>query len=231
MFMPIRPFRCYRKPEARPYTQNKYIRGVPGSKIVTYDMGGRIEKFPVKATMFTKESGQIRHNALEASRVMANRYLMKETGKNGYHLKILTFPHHILRENAMATGAGADRYQTGMRGSFGRPVGYAARVKEDQAIMTVLVYTNKESIAREALRRAKMKLPIPCYSTIEYVEVDESRLGKIAELERLDEEREARRAAEIAAAEEAAAALAAEEAEEAEEGVEVPSTEAGEAEA
>ncbi|MBU7005049.1 MAG: 50S ribosomal protein L16 [Theionarchaea archaeon] len=213
--MPIRPFRCYRKPDARPYTQYKYIRGVPGSKIVTYEMGARIEKFPVKATMYSAESGQIRHNSLEASRVMANRYLMKETGKNGYHLKILTFPHHILRENAMATGAGADRYQTGMRGSFGRPVGYAARVKEDQALMTVWVYANKEGIAREALRRAKMKLPIPCYSTIEYLKIDESRLEAIANLERLDEEREARRAAEVAAAEEAAGEVE-------EEGIEAP---------
>jgi large subunit ribosomal protein L10e len=227
MFMPIRPFRCYRKPDARPYTQYKYIRGVPGSKIVTYEMGARIEKFPIKATMFSSESGQIRHNALEASRVMANRYLMKEAGKNGYHLKILTFPHHILRENAMATGAGADRYQTGMRGSFGRPVGYAARIKENQALMTVWVYANKESIAREALRRAKMKLPVPCYSTIEYLKVDESRLDEIAELERLDEEREARRAAEVAAAEEAAAA----EVEEEGEGVEAPSAETEEVEA
>ena len=220
--MPVRPFRCYRKLECRPYTQHKYIRGVPGSKIVTYEMGARIEKFPVKATMFSAESGQIRHNALEASRVMANRYLMKVAGKNGYHLKILPFPHHILRENAMATGAGADRYQTGMRGSFGRPVGYAARIRENQALMTVWVYADREEIAKEALRRAKMKLPVPCYSTIEHVQIDESRLDEIAELERIEGEREARRAAEIAAEEEAAAeeagaeAAPAEEAEEAE---------------
>ena len=205
IFMPIRPFRCYRKQDNRPYTRSKYIRGVPGSKIVTYEMGGRIEKFPVKATLYSMENGQIRHNSLEASRIMANRYLMKVTGKYGYHLRINTFPHHILRENAMATGAGADRYQTGMRGSFGRPVGYAARIKEDQALITVWVFAKREKVAKEALRRAKMKLPIPCFSRIEHVEIDESRLDEIAELERLEEEREARRAAEEAAAEAAAA--------------------------
>jgi large subunit ribosomal protein L10e len=116
--MPVRPFRCYRRLENRPYTQAKYMRGVPGSKIVTYDMGARVEKFPIKATMESTESGQIRHDALEASRVMANRYLMKEMGKNGFHLKIRVFPHHVLRENAMATGAGADR-----AGRWGTPRG------------------------------------------------------------------------------------------------------------
>ncbi len=206
--MPLRPFRCYRSLDNRPYTQSKYVRGVPGSKIVTFDMGGRTEKFPVKMTLHASESGQIRHNSLEAARVMANRYLMKATGKNGYHIKILIYPHHILRENAMATGAGADRYQTGMRGSFGRPVGYAARVSKGQAIASVWVFAKREDIAKEALRRAKMKLPLPCYTGLEYFKVDESKLARIAELERLESEREARRAAEEAAAAAAEAAEA-----------------------
>jgi len=203
ILMPLRPFRCYRRLESRPYTRNEYMRGVPGSKIVTYDMGGRIEKFPVKATMYAKEPGQIRHNALEAARVMANRYLMKVAGRYGYHLRIWVFPHHVLRENAMATGAGADRYQTGMRGSFGRPVGYAARVAQDQPVMSVWVYGEREDVAKEALRRAKMKLPIPCRTGLEYLEVDESKLAEIAELERMEDEREAKKAAEQAAEEEA----------------------------
>jgi large subunit ribosomal protein L10e len=206
--MPLRPFRCYRKLENRPYPQNRFVRGVPGSKIVTYDMGGRTGKFPVKANLLAKESGQIRHNALEAARVMANRYLMKEFGKNGYHLRIVTYPHHVLRENAMATGAGADRYQTGMRGSFGRPVGYAARVGQDQPVISVWVYADKESQAKEALRRAKMKLPIPCHMNFEYFSVDETTLQEIAVLERIDDEKEARREAERAAIEAAEAAAA-----------------------
>ncbi len=201
ILMPIRPFRCYRRLENRPYAHHRYIRGVPGSKIVTYDMGARVEKFPVKVTLYASEKGQIRHNALEASRVMANRYLMKEVGKNGFHIKIQIYPHHVMRENAMATGAGADRYQTGMRGSFGRPVGFAARVRSDQPIISVWVLADREDIAKEALRRAKMKLPMPCYSKIEYFEVEEAKLREIAELERIEDEREARRAAEQAAAE------------------------------
>ncbi len=199
--MPLRPFRCYRRLDARPYTQLKYIRGVPGSKIVIFDMGAHIEKFPVVVTLYSDEPGQIRHNALEAARVMANRYLMKRLGKNGYHLKIRVYPHHVLRENAMATGAGADRYQTGMRGAFGRPVGFAARVRAGQAIATAWVPEGQEEVAREALRRAKMKLPMPCSLGIEYVQVDEAKLREIEELERREREKEARRTAQVAQAE------------------------------
>ncbi len=213
ILMPMRPFRCYRRLEPRPYARRDFVKGVPGSKIVTFDMGGRIEKFPVKVTLYAAEGVQIRHNALEASRVMANRYLLKALGKYDYHLKVQTVPHHILRENAMATGAGADRYQTGMRESFGRPIGYAARVKRGQPIMTVWVYSGREKEAREALRRAKMKLPMKCRMGVEYVQVDTSRLARIAELERLESEREARRAAEEAAKAEAAAKMAVEAAE------------------
>ncbi len=206
--MPLRPFRCYRRLESRPYVENRFVRGVPGSKIVTFDMGGRTKKFPIKVTLYAKEAGQIRHNSLEAARVMANRHLMKLFGKNGYHIRIRVYPHHVLRENAMATGAGADRYQTGMRASFGRPVGFAARVDLDQPIMSVWVFANRESDAKEALRRARMKLPIPCYSTVEYFSVDEQELREIAELERIEGEKEARKAAEEAAAAAAAAAAA-----------------------
>ncbi len=217
MFMPLRPFRCYRRLECRPYARPDFVTGVPGSKIVTFDMGARIEKFPVKMTLYANEPVQIRHNSLEASRVMANRYLMKQVGKNDFHLKVRVHPFHVLRENAMATGAGADRYQTGMRGSFGRPVGYAARVRAGQPLMTVWVYDKKEQVAREALRRAKMKLPCRCHTKLQYVEVDTSRLQRIAELERLESEREARKAAEEAAREAAAASATSAEAEGAEE--------------
>jgi hypothetical protein len=102
-------------------------------------------------------------------------------------------------------------------------VGYAARVKEGQPLMSVWVYGEQESIAKEALRRAKMKLPVPTRTYLEYFEVDESRLVEIAELERLEDEREARRAAQVAE-EEAAAAPA-----EGEEGAEEAAAEEEEA--
>ena len=59
-------------------------------------------------------------------------------GRN-YHLQIRIYPHHVLRENKMLTGAGADRMQTGMQRAFGKAIGSAAQVKIGQAIFTVQV--------------------------------------------------------------------------------------------
>ena len=74
-----------------------------------------------------------------------------------------------MRENPLATGAGADRYQTGMKKAFGKPIGRTARIKANQKIMTV--YTDEANIvtAKEALYRAKMKLPNKCLILVEKV--------------------------------------------------------------
>ena len=62
----------------------------------------------------------------------------------------------------MATGAGADRVQDGMRQAFGKPVSNVALVKANQKVLTIK--TNKKNFkdAKEALRRAAMKFPVPC---------------------------------------------------------------------
>ena len=85
----------------------------------------------------------------------------------GYHLKIRVYPHHIVRENPMATGAGADRVQDGMRKAFGKPVSSVAIAKANQKVLTI--DTNKRNFkdAKEALRRAAMKFPVPCRIVVE----------------------------------------------------------------
>jgi large subunit ribosomal protein L10e len=85
----------------------------------------------------------------------------------GYHLKIRVYPHQIVRENPMATGAGADRVQNGMRKSFGKSISSEAIVKKNQKILTI--DTTKKNIldAKEALRRASMKLPVGCRIVVE----------------------------------------------------------------
>lgn len=113
------------------------------------------------------EPCQIRHIALEAARIAANRYLMKSTGRLNFRLKLRVYPHQVLRENKMATGAGADRVQDGMRGAFGKPVGTAARVASDQKVFTVFVDPPNFLKAKEALRRASMKVPPPCRIVID----------------------------------------------------------------
>ena len=59
----------------------------------------------------------------------------------------------------MAAGAGADRVSSGMRESFGKPIGKAARVKKGQLIMSVSVPEAKIDVAKEALRKANAKIP------------------------------------------------------------------------
>jgi large subunit ribosomal protein L10e len=118
-------------------------------------------------TLRVVEQCQIRHIALEAARISANRFLAKMIGNTGYHLKIRVFPHNVLRENKIATGAGADRISEGMRAAFGKPIGTAARVHSGQKIMTLETTQNHFATAKLALKRAAIKLPSPCYIEIE----------------------------------------------------------------
>ena len=103
----------------RAYSRKDYIRKTPNSRIVQYDMGNLTEEFPVSVSLAVKKPVKISHNALEAARIASNRIMTRNAGRLGYHLKIRTYPHNIVRINPMATGAGADRVQSGMRNAFG----------------------------------------------------------------------------------------------------------------
>ncbi len=157
----------YRESRSQAYTRRKYMGGVPLSRIAQFDMGNTKGQFPVKISLVAKENCQIRHVALESARIAANRHMMKKAGSLGFHLKILLFPHIVLRENKQATGAGADRVSQGMRQSFGKAVGTAARVKHDQRILTIRTSKAFFQNAKRALHRASMKLPTPCYIVID----------------------------------------------------------------
>ena len=162
----LRPFRCYRRIK-RAYTRKSkykakgFIKAVPTSKIVKYNYGNTKKEFPIKMNLLSKQRMQIRHNAIESARVMVVRKLNKVLGRN-YHFQIRIYPHHILRENKMITGAGADRMQTGMQHAFGKAMGLAAQVKIKQPIFTV--HAEKEAIPhiRAALKACTFKLPCRC---------------------------------------------------------------------
>jgi large subunit ribosomal protein L10e len=166
--MGLRPGRCYHHLKKKPYTRISvhrprisYVKGVPASKIHQFEVGKK-GKYPLKFFLETSCDVQIRSNALEAARVVATKYLTKNLGDNEFFLKILVYPFHVLRENSMATGAGADRYSEGMRHSFGKPIGQAARVREGQRILVVEGPENSMEIVKEALSRAIKKLPGKC---------------------------------------------------------------------
>ncbi|MHC1569514.1 MAG: 50S ribosomal protein L16 [Candidatus Syntropharchaeales archaeon] len=158
--MARKPGHMYRKVAGPAYTRREYMGGIPGSKVVHYDMGNLKEEFPVSISIIAKESCQIRHSAIESARITANKYL-NELGRLNYHFKIRIHPHHVLRENKQATGAGADRVSQGMRCAFGKAVSTAARVKRGQKLMTVEIEPKNFLQAKESLRKAGNKLPTP----------------------------------------------------------------------
>lgn len=167
--MPLRPGRCYRHFGTPPYTRLEYIKRVPPIHIPKFDLGNVKGNFPITVELIAEENGQIRANAIEAARVISHKYLAKRLGQMQYHLKICIYPHHVLRENKMMAVAGADRLQDGMRLAFGTPIGRAARVKEGQRLMLVRVNPEGINVAKEALRKAASKFPIPARIIVKHM--------------------------------------------------------------
>ena len=170
----LRKAGAYSKKYARPYTRvskrkaKSFIKTVPQSKIVKFNAGNRKEfnagKYDTKIRMVSTERVQVRDNALEASRQYVTRSL--ETQIPGqFYLEIKVYPHHLLRENKMLTGAGSDRMQTGMQRSFGKTIGRAAMIKPGKEIFVIYTSGDKQiRISKEVLGAIKAKLP--CKSKI-----------------------------------------------------------------
>ncbi len=167
--MALRKACAYSKKHARPYTRkskskkNSYIKTIPDSQIVKFRMGDlkgyENKKYPIILNIVSKEKIQIRDNAIEAVRQFMNRFLQEKLGKE-FYFEVKIYPHHILRENKMLTGAGADRMQTGMALSFGKAIGRAAFVKQGQTVFVVGIQTPKQEIeARKLIKSVKARLP------------------------------------------------------------------------
>lgn len=157
-----RPAKCYRYLNKKAYIKSRFARTCPESKIAIHDLGNRkapVELFPARVNLISREREHLSSEALEAARIACNKYLMKTIGKDNYHLRICPQPINILRINKMLSCAGADRLQTGMRNSFGKAYGRAARVFVGQHIIDIRTKEGYVAEAREALRRAKNKFP------------------------------------------------------------------------
>ncbi len=160
----------YREISKPPYTRREYITGIPGSKIAQHEMGNRhreADDYPVQISLEIEEECQLRHGSLESARLSANRHLIKELGEGNYRMTLRKFPHHVIRENKQATGAGADRVSDGMRQSFGKPVGTAARIDARDRLFTIYCEVEQADAAKEAFRRAYNKLSPPCRVVVE----------------------------------------------------------------
>lgn len=171
--MALRPGRTVRKikPAWTRVSQRKprksYVVGVPFPKVNTFEMGTKGKDFNTELHLQVENSVQIRENALESARIVANKHLEKNLGKEGFFMKLLLYPHQILREHSLATGAGADRFSMGMRKAFDCPKGRAVVAHAGVSLFVVRLDKGNVEVAKKALHRASTKLPTPCKIVIQ----------------------------------------------------------------
>ena len=155
-----RPAKCYRYQKNKPYPKSRFNRGVPDPKLRFYD-GGRKksywDRFPNTVHLVSKEKVQVSSECLEAGRIAANKYMVTQAGKEGFHIRIRVHPWHVVRINKMLSCAGADRLQTGMRHAFGKGYCKVARVSIGTVLISIRTSPEHVPTAQEALRRAKFK--------------------------------------------------------------------------
>ena len=163
-----KPNSMYREIRGHAYTRKEYMGGVPDPRISRFDFGKQDGPWEVEVSLVVNESGQIRSTALEAARITATRYISKMAG-NAYYIKIRLYPHQVLRENKVATGAGADRISDGMRLAFGVPIGTAARTWPGTKVMSIRTTAANRGHAQEAIRKAGSKLASPSRILVEPV--------------------------------------------------------------
>jgi large subunit ribosomal protein L10e len=161
----LRVGRCYRN-ITRAFTRKSkvtakgYIKAVPTNKITRFDMGDSKGKFNTRVDFVSKQDIQLRHNSVESARMIVNRHLTEYLGTvKDYYFKIRVHPHHVLRENKMLTGAGADRMSTGMSHGYGRPMGLAAQVPRGNVVFSVFIDAKNVDKTVKALNFAKARIP------------------------------------------------------------------------
>ncbi len=162
--MAIRPAKCIRNPDKPAWTRysktkprRSYIKSMPHKDLNQFRMGTKKDNYTMEVRMVCQQDILLRDNCLESARQSANKHLEKTMPANYYFL-ISPYPHHVIRENKMISGAGADRLQKGMRKSFGRPTDRAARISRGQTVFTITTYTPNLANVKIAIKRATMKL-------------------------------------------------------------------------
>lgn len=168
-----RKFCAYRRLE-RPYTRKSkfraksFVRSSPVPKIVRFDMGNKTKTdWEYAIHLVSKNDLNIRDSSIESARQLINKFFETKIGTENYHFRIKAYPHHMLRENPLATGAGADRMSTGMKMSFGKVVGIAARIKKGKSVFEVRTTKEHAEKIRVAIAKAATKMPATFMVTME----------------------------------------------------------------
>lgn len=167
--MALRKASTYSKKYARPYTRNSrrknraYIKTIPHVKVAKYNLGDQKayqsgqHKYFVR--LIADQDIQIRDTALEAGRMHVHK-ILEEKSLGMYFFVVKVHPHHLLRNNKTAAGAGADRMSTGMSHSFGAVEGRAAIVKKGNQIFMVSCMNEATArVARAAFETIRAKMP------------------------------------------------------------------------
>jgi large subunit ribosomal protein L10e len=169
--MGIRPAKTVRDADKVAWTRyskrkprKSYITSMPHADLHQFRMGAMKDDFDLVIHMRSLQPIIIRDNSMESARQAANKLL--ETNMPGaYYFHVRVFPHHVVRENKMIAGAGADRLQKGMRRAFGRPSDRAARLQKGTDLFTIYARKSKAGTIKKALQKAAKKLS----GTYEYV--------------------------------------------------------------
>ena len=162
--MKLRPARSVRGIHSQAWARysvkkpkKNYIKALPHTSLLIFNMGIDKPAYDLTMALVSDQDVQLRSNSLEAARQNANKHLERNLLTN-YYLRLLPYPHNVIREKKRATGAGADRISQGMSLSFGSPSSVAARVKKGQNIFILRTTMVNRQIAHQALKRASSKL-------------------------------------------------------------------------
>jgi large subunit ribosomal protein L10e len=150
----------YRETRGMPYVRREYIAGKPQIKIARFSSGQAGTNYDYKVELLATENIQVRHNALEAARLAANKR-MAVAGEMSFFSILRVYPHVVLRENKMIATAGADRLQEGMRRAFGKATGLAARVKPGQVLIEAYVTAANLPLTKDGFKVASSKIGCP----------------------------------------------------------------------
>ena len=161
----LRPARTCRYPNSQAWARyslrkpkKNYVRALPHSSLSVFKTGIDSGAYDLEVTLNAEQRIQLRSNSIEAARLVANK-LLEANIPNQYFFIVRVYPHNVIREHKMATGAGADRISQGMKvNTFGKPVAVAARVGVNQPVFMIRTSSANRKLAFQAMRRGKMKL-------------------------------------------------------------------------
>lgn len=145
-----------------PYTRKEYISRIPQVRVSKFKLGkaGGLEAV---FRLMVKKPALITQEALEAARVAANKILETELGEANYVLRLIPYPHIVLREHKMLTMAGADRLSKGMKKAYGKPTTLAAKIEAGGTVIEVFSSIKSESTVKKSLKTASSKLPVETF--------------------------------------------------------------------